>query len=375
MDQKLVHIARLLAAYSTGDFSSRAKLSDQWDQSDAMISAIHALGEELEVITVPRSYLADVFDAMTDMAFVVSANGQIQDLNKAACQRLGYTKDMLLRRFLNVLTGEKGQSFGAVFRKMQGRKNETEVLRKSFFTSDANIVHVEILAKLLSGPGRQILLIARDVEPDNRLLRAVIETQVQERNKMARDLHDGIGQQLSAVKFLVSAAMLDCPEPKLKGRLIAVNKLLFDTLEGTRNFCRNLMPPSLEDFGLVKAIQELKFQMEVAANVVFTLETDPGIPDLPKPLERDLYRVVQEFSSNALNHGRASFLNVLISFNNGELMLRLKDNGKGFDTNSSRKSGMGLRNMESRVRSHQGIFEIFSRVGYGTTILIRFNGI
>lgn len=379
MEKRLVNIRKLVAAYSAGDFSRRIGLSDNLDETDAVISALHMLGEELAALTVSRDYFTDLFDAMSEMALVVTPQGDIEQLNKAVTERLGYARSGLIGRPVDLLAGDGGASLARQIRKEPGPDGLVRIWERSFLTARGDAMPVEIVVRPLSGPGARgrgpVLLTAKDMGPrqmaENRLLRAVIDAQEQERGRLARDLHDGLGQQLSAIKFLVSTAIKDCEAPELRAKLQAANESLFDVLAQTRRLCRNLMPPSLEDFGLIEAVRELGAQLEEARVMRVTLEVGRELPEMSRALQIDVYRVIQEFVANAVRHAEATWLQVQFSGKDGVLELRLRDNGKGFDTVAVQGLGMGLRNMHSRIRSHRGLFLLKSGPGRGTEVRVR----
>lgn len=378
----MVNIRRLVAAYSAGDFSRRIAVSDDLDDTDAVISALHMLGEELAAMTVSRDYFTDIFDAMSEMALVITPQGNIEQLNKAVTERLGYAKAGLIGRPVDLLAGDGGVSLARQIRKDPGPDGLVRVWERSFLTARGDLLPVEIVVRPLPGQGARgkgpVLLTAKDMGPrqavENRLLRAMIDAQEQERGRLARDLHDGLGQQLSAIKFLVGTAVNECKEPELRAKLQAANESLLDVLAQARRLCRNLMPPSLEEFGLVEAVRDLGAQLEQARVLRVSIEVGRELPELSRPLQIDLYRVIQEFVANAVRHAEATWLEVRFSGKGGVLEVRLRDNGKGFDSVAAQGVGMGLRNMHSRIRSHRGQFFLKSEPGRGTEVRVRVQG-
>jgi PAS domain S-box-containing protein len=378
MNRKLSSIGKLLAAYSSGDFSRRIAISDDLNEMDAIIGALNMLGEEMGSMTVSKGYCNDIFNAVSEMAIVISPMGLIEDVNMAACRQLAYRKDKLIGRPLNILMTETGLSFSKLIRNGVIHKEPERIWKETFLSSQGERIPVEIVARRLLAVGtgdrkRSLLTVSnisvRQLE-ENKMLRAVIDAQEKECQRLARDLHDSLGQRLSAVKFIVSAAIEDCSEPNLRQRLQEANKTLFYLLADTRKHCMNLMPSSLEDFGLMEATKELARQLEQAKMLSVYLEISPGIPELPKDLQIDLYRIIQEFVNNALKHGRATCLRVIFSYVKSGLMLRLSDNGRGFDVEKVKETGMGLKNMQTRIRSHKGEMDLRSRQGFGTSIQI-----
>jgi PAS domain S-box-containing protein len=373
MDARLKYIDRLLASFSAGDFDKRLRLANRLDEAEAVISGLHMLGEELKSIAISRNYFNDIFDAVSEMVFVVTGSGYIEELNEAACSGLGYTRRALVGRPLDVLAGDGGPSLFRQVRRRRGTDGLVRIWDRTFGTSDGRRLPVEITSRQLGRSG--VLLTAQDItgrlSMEKRLLRAVIDGQEQERLRMARDLHDGLTQHLTAVKFLVGAAARDCGVSPLREKLEAANGSLAEILEMMRRICYNLMPRTLEDFGLVQALREVADQAGRAGMVRVVVEEGRGLPGLLRALEIDLFRVAQEFVSNGVRHGEATYIVIRLGVSGDGVEMRLKDNGRGFEPAMVQGQGMGLRNMYSRVKSHGGTFELTSCPGKGTEARIR----
>jgi len=379
MEKRLKEIHTLLASYSAGRFEKRLALSDKLDDTDALISGLHMLAEELKSMTISRDYFNNIFNTVSEMVVVLTAGGAIEDVNKAVSDRMGYLKKGLVGRSVDVLTGNTRPSLFRQLRRQQGPEGLVRIWNRSFLSMDGRAFPVDITARILVGRGSRgqgaILLTAKDITmqlaSENKLLRAVITAQEQERGRLARDLHDGLTQQLSAVKFLVSVAAMECEAPPLRDKLQAANESLFDILGMMRGVCYNLMPKSLEDFGLVQAVREMAVRVQTAGIMRVVIEEARCFPVMDKALEIDLFRVIQEFMANGIRHGEASFMSVRFEGKGQEAEVRLKENGKGFEPALVQGHGMGIRNMHSRIRSHEGEFLLSSSPGKGTEARIR----
>lgn len=377
MDHRLKYIDRLLASYSAGDFDKRLPLSEGLDDTDAVISGLHMLAEEVKAVTISRDHFNTIFNSVSEMVFVVTGKGLMEELNRAAWERLGFPYGGLVGRPVDVLTGSVRPSLFRQVRRMQGPEGLVRVWDRSFLTARGETFPVEITASRLAGRKGQgaMLLTAKDIGPrlaaENRLLRAVIDAQEQERLRLARDVHDGMGQQLSAVKFLVSVAVAECVAPDLRDKLQAAKEALADVIALTGNICYNLVPRTLEDFGLRETVRELAGRLERSGRIRMVVEEARGFPALSRALEIDLFRVIQEFVNNSIRHGEATYMLVRFQGDADGVEVRLKENGKGFDPALVQGAGMGLRNMYSRIRSHQGEFRLVSGPGKGTEAMIR----
>ncbi|MBL0145590.1 MAG: sensor histidine kinase [Chitinophagaceae bacterium] len=190
------------------------------------------------------------------------------------------------------------------------------------------------------------------------MLKTIVNTQEEERKRFAKDIHDSLGQQLSAIKFYIGTSVSNTQDEKQKNLLIKANEALVTTLADMRNICFNLMPKTLENFGLAASVKELCKQTEVTEQLTFNLKAKQGFPLLNKQLEIAIFRIVQEFINNALKHGNANKINIDLLKNENDAVIILKDNGVGFNVKDGlTKNGMGLQNVQSRVSPYNG--EVF----------------
>jgi PAS domain S-box-containing protein len=372
-------ISSLVTSYALGDFDKRLVVSDRMDKEDALISGLHMLGEVLKKVTISRDFFEVILDTINDMAVVLSPGGAIEFVNQVTNERLGYKKDGLLGKPVDTLCEPSGTSLWRRLRRERGPDGLARVWGLAFLGMDGEAIPVEITARPLPMRGissvGSVLLVAQDVGPrlqaENRLLRAEIEGRELERRRVARDLHDGMGQRLTAALFLVGAALKEKDEESRLGKLQAVSELLTDMVMTIRSVCTDMESRTLEEAGLVAAIRELAERMTGAGVIRVLVEEGRGLPSLSKALELDLFRVVQEFMTNAVRHGQATRMQVRLRWVEDTYMLDLKENGKGFVVSQVRSGGTGISGMYGRVRSHEGSFELESRPGMGTEAKIR----
>ncbi|TDW97075.1 PAS domain-containing sensor histidine kinase [Dinghuibacter silviterrae] len=379
MHKRIRQIYQLLAAYAAGDFSKRLKISDRLDETDEQVGSLHMLGEELMAVTISRDFFTQIFNTVTDMVMVITLDGLLEKVNHAACRRLGYSQDQLEGQPVDLITGYARPSLSGQVRKAR-RPGKIIQFNRVFHTAAGSSLPVDITLQHMQAHNgqrrRQVLLTARDITDrqaaDNRILRAMIDGQEQERLRLARDLHDSLGQQLTAAKFFVSAVQKGTRSKPLQAKLRTANECLNNTLTEMRNVCFNLMPKTLEDFGLLAAVQELCGHLNITGTTRIVVNHSHDFPVLPRSLEIDLFRVVQEFLHNSLNHGDGTLVRLVFKATGGEIQVRMQDNGTGFDPQKLSHPGMGLRNMETRVQSHKGYFRLVSAMGKGVRVVIKF---
>ena len=201
----------------------------------------------------------------------------------------------------------------------------------------------------------------------------IVENQENEQNRIAREIHDGIGQMLTGLKFSLESINLDDKE-KSAQKIEYLKKLSLDIIKGVRTATFNLMPPELSDHGIVSSIAKLALELAklTGKNVQFYNKTDFD-QRLDSLIEINIYRLTQEAINNAIKYADSSHIIVQLSHSNKILSITIDDNGKGFDINSVEKkrnseSGMGLLFMKERVQYINGRVFINSIPGEGTRI-------
>ena len=201
----------------------------------------------------------------------------------------------------------------------------------------------------------------------------IVENQENEQNRIAREIHDGIGQMLTGLKFSLESINLDDKE-KSAQKIEYLKKLSLDIIKGVRTATFNLMPPELSDHGIVSSIAKLTLELGklTGKNVLFYNKTDFD-QRLDSLIEINIYRLTQEAINNAIKYAESSHIIVQLSHSNKILSINIDDNGKGFDVTTVEKkrnseSGMGLLFMKERVQYINGRVFINSIPGEGTRI-------
>lgn len=195
---------------------------------------------------------------------------------------------------------------------------------------------------------------------------AVITAEDEERRRIAKDLHDGAGQQLSAIKMNLSALAHQKPDDALNN----IMQQLDDAVKEVRNVSHMMMPTVMLTNGITEAIKDLTCKINGNGKLKINTHFVDLKNNLGDKIETTLYRIIQECFNNIIKHADATEVNLQLIQHPGHLTLMIEDNGKGFNTNNT-KLGMGLRNIESRVSYINGILHIDSGLGNGTTITIQ----
>ncbi|ALN64155.1 histidine kinase-, DNA gyrase B-, and HSP90-like ATPase family protein [Lysobacter antibioticus] len=200
-----------------------------------------------------------------------------------------------------------------------------------------------------------------------RLGRSVWRVQEDERRRLARELHDGIGQNLTALKHRL-VQLADGLSEEQRTRLEAAIALCADTLEDTRELSRLLRPPILDDLGLEPALRWLARSQSEASGMDVAIEIE-ALPALDGDLQTLLFRVAQEAINNAAKHAQARSVLLRLVARGGLLQLQVVDDGCGYDPDAVAASGgCGLGGMRERLRLYDGKLEIHSVPGEGTRL-------
>lgn len=377
VNNRIKRINQVLSAYSLGNFNQRLEISRRLDEIDAFMAGINMLGEELKATTISRDYFNSIFHSVSDMVFVLDNAGVINDMNQSVQTQLGYTVEQLKGTTVDglLLAGYPPllQPMATYLKKMHTIYRQETVLGTSTGAALPVTVSASPLFDLRKRKkGFIVMMKDRTVqeETENLVIRTIIDTQEKERQRLAKDLHDSLGQQLAAIKFYISATASSCRNKTQKDLLLKSSEALSRVQADMRNICFALMPKTLEEFGLVKAVAELCRQLQQAHPTRFRFYFDPHFPSLSRKVEIDLYRVIQEFIANALHHGKAGKVVIQFDWEPQKVLILLRDNGCGFDPQKGPGSGMGLQNVQSRVKSHNGSLRIASMPGKGTQFLV-----
>ena len=212
---------------------------------------------------------------------------------------------------------------------------------------------------------------------------SLIQGQDSERKRISLELHDGIGQMLTALKLAMDNLIMSKHLPEKEAEQANdIKKLVGDVLKEVKGISFNLMPSVLNDFGIVSALSILaeKAGSSSGAKVVFEHNLDTR-KRLDKKVEVGLYRIAQEAMNNSLKYSEASEIRISLNEGSNTLAMNVSDNGKGFNIKTlnekireEKKFSIGLNSMEERTNQLDGEFRILSSVGKGTKIYVKLSG-
>jgi PAS domain S-box-containing protein len=213
-------------------------------------------------------------------------------------------------------------------------------------------------------------LINEQINHQKQLTQATIDGQENERREIGKELHDNIGQQLTTIKLFLDFAKSTANENTSEMVDMSL-KAVADLINEVRAISRSLVPFTLKDLGLIESINELADSLTRTKIVTIEFE-HTGFDEslLPENQKLTLFRIVQEQLNNIVKHAGASTIQIRLFKTRQEIILEIRDNGKGFDVR--KRKGSGIINIQNRVELFNGKTEIFSVPGNGSAMTVRF---
>ena len=203
----------------------------------------------------------------------------------------------------------------------------------------------------------------------------ILESQEEERRRIARELHDELGQGLTATLLSLKNAEEQMGESPMVAQVKHASSIITILTQQVRALSLNLRPSVLDDLGLVAAVRWYIRERVESAGLRVVLSVDKDLPRLPALLETACFRVLQSAFTNILRHAQAQEAQVSLRQADGNLVLVIRDNGRGFDVKAARQTALagkslGLLGMEERVRLVGGVLEITSAPGQGSEVRV-----
>jgi PAS domain S-box-containing protein len=206
------------------------------------------------------------------------------------------------------------------------------------------------------------------------LSRRIINAQEQERQRVARDLHDSVNQILASAKYRLNSISAQERDSPKNGDLRQVRELIEKAIGEVRFISRNLRPSELDDLGLLAALRSLTHDFHTRCGIAVQVKSQ--MKSLPAPLQGEvdltLYRIAQEALNNVEKHSRASRAELILACTSSHVLLTIYDNGRGFRRQAAagRKAGWGLENMNERAQLLGGKLAVKSLLEKGTKIFV-----
>ena len=318
-----------------------------------------------------------VFSDSSDPIILFDLKGKIVDFNKAAIRHFDNSKSMSLMNISSII---KDKSDVEQILKKLNEKGIVNGFECQFYGKNKEIRNCLLSANKINNNFGEIIsyqAIIKDITERSKmnqlLLKKTIETQEQERERIARDLHDGVGQSLAAIKLHLESLKANYNQNNsIENELKTIPAILDDSIQDLRRICFNTLPIVLQEYGLIKAIEELQSNVYgLDFEVKFNRQDD--FPAISKSLEISIFRIIQEFINNSIKHSGATAVIIDLENNLENIILNLKDNGIGFNINDlAIFKGHGLKNIQNRIDSFKGNIKMNSVIDEGTAFDIDF---
>jgi len=215
--------------------------------------------------------------------------------------------------------------------------------------------------------------IVQDITARKQLERELLDVANREQQRLGRELHDGLGQELTGISMMLEALaqQLQDARPLVASQFERLRGLVTDSIQSTRALAHGLAPVSLSRGGLEAALRRLAGQVGLAGNAEVRLDLDLEVPvALDEVAGGHLYRIAQEAVGNAIRHGQAHNIGIELRSLAGSVTLQISDDGRGFPPKSELLEGFGLRSMRYRAQTLDGTLEIEPRRDGGTRVRV-----
>ncbi|OQA00081.1 MAG: Sensor histidine kinase ComP [Bacteroidetes bacterium ADurb.Bin408] len=318
-----------------------------------------------------------LFDSTGDDIFVTDVNENIVEINNAACKTLGYSRDELLKMKITEIKTPRFKNYVSENRRIIYEKGSYS-FESEHVAKDGIVIPVEFISRVVSYKNEKLILsVVRNLthrrEMEREILSTIIHTEERERERFAKDMHDGLGPLLSTIKLYVNELKSVTMSDEEREEMVNYcNQLIDDAVNATRTISNNLMPRIINTHGLIKAVEQFCHLVNKTNKLNITFDSE-NIERLEQNMEIILFRVISELINNTIKHAGAERVFILLLKRENVLSLYFKDDGRGFDVDEvmkSDKKGMGLKNIISRIKSINGNYEFKSRLGEGFSIKI-----
>ena len=318
-----------------------------------------------------------LFDYSSDEIFLADLEGRFIEVNKRACETLGYSRDeMLNMRFTDIKTPRYRDHVAQNIKTLvaEGRLTyETEHL-----TRDGKLVPAEMNSRIITYDNRKVIMsvsrnIAERKAMEQRMLSAIIETEEKERKRFAADLHDELGPVLSTLKLYTGLLKKDEFTKVSKEEIIKnIDEHNVIAISKAKEISARITPNVLHDFGLAAAIEEFCKYINETGVVTINLKTGKYRVGTRSLVETVLYQSTKELINNTVKHASAENITIELKSTENQIVLYYRDDGIGFDVKKQLELslGLGLNNIVNKIRTIKGSCDFISSTGEGMIVVI-----
>jgi PAS domain S-box-containing protein len=340
--------------------------------------------------------LHTIFEGAPGGISIADLTGTIERVNPAFSRLLGYTENELQKKNIADVTYEDDYPHCQVLiEELLAGKRERFVIEKRYRRKDGKLVWVHNIVALLRGPAgepRSMIALSEDItdlkqaEDELRLSavqlrtlsRRLVEVQESERKELSRELHDRVGQNLTALGIhlaILRTQLVGDRSAELQSRLQDSEALVVSTADAIDDVMTELRPPLLNEYGLLPALDWYAKQFSKRAGIDVTVTGDEPVERPAASIDIALFRIAQEALNNVAKHARATRVDVTVQRLRTECIMTISDDGTGFDVanyaNARSTDRRGMVTMRERAQVVGGQFEVVSDRGRGTRVTVR----
>jgi PAS domain S-box-containing protein len=387
VSMKLIALKNGVLRVGMGHLDTKVPVTTK-DEISIVAEAFNKMTVDLKAVTVSKNYVDKIIESMADMLIVVNSEGIIEKVNRATLDLLGYEERELIGKTVDMIfDGVKTDHIflDEIIRTKSVRNLETELVGKG-----TQRISVSLSGSLISD-SVGIVCVAQDNTERKRaeemlrksakelrlLSSKILEVQENERKRVARELHDGIGQALTGIKFALENGVRRLKETETAPHFKVLDDiipLIQATVDETRRIAMGLRPSTLDDIGISETIYWFCQQYEsIYKNIRVLKLIEVEEDQIPETLKTVIFRVLQESLNNVAKHSGADRVQLSLQQQGKTVKLIVEDNGSGFDSEkplpqSATGRGFGLASMRERIELSGGIFTIQSALGQATRI-------
>lgn len=367
--------------YIAGEHSIRIETKYD-DEINVLAKSFNKMIETINTTTISRDYFDNIFQSIFDYIIVTDNHFNIQSVNNAVKNNLSYTLDELFENNINLLF-EKEINLTTIYRNIDNsseqfliskKKNKIPVIMsiseiKTNETTTGFVVIAHDISEKLDNENK-----LNNIRREN--LIALNDAQEEERLRIAKEIHDGLGQILTAIHYTIENKFKEKfqNDVEYQENISNLQNQIDNAIVESKNIAHDLIPILLKDFGLSVAVKNLIETNYKNCGIKINFATFYYENRVDEKIEKTLYRIIQEALNNIIKHSKAQNANIQIIKLDDVISLTIDDDGVGFNidniANKNKYRGIGLFSMKERVYAFNGVFHLNSDKNKGTEILI-----
>jgi PAS domain S-box-containing protein len=374
ISQPIIRLKNAAVKVGEGDFNTQVDINGK-DEIGALAESFNAMTSKLKTTTDElherEERLRHFYEATMD-GIILHEEGKPLLVNHALSKLTDFSEEELMnKRIGEIITEIKNDSaiitaYESICLTKNGEHIPVEI-QQGFVEYKGRRINAAVIRNISQRKGVEHAL----MEEREKRLSALIDGQEMERQRISRELHDGLGQYLIAIKLKMES-IIAAQQSEQNKPLLEVQEMFDHTIDEIRKISDNLMPSILKEFGLETALRNLCKMMSQATGIRISFESLPLRKKPEEKVSTYLYRIAQEALNNIVKHAEATEASVQLLTLGNNIQLIIDDNGKGFAFDQRYKSkGNGIYNMRERISMIGGTFELKSSEDKGTSIEIK----